>query len=159
MFQLTLVLQSTKFMHTKLTLIEKLLCILSAWYTTLIKLSHTPKLYFLFTVATTACTGLQRLAQRTLFLLCNINDQCDTVHCNVTSDLVYRFVSTIGIRILSCNMPPSVWILGTDSSGSIVLNHVFNRSKNIPVIEGVTLNGSVFQLSDAIGFEVSVYAE
>ena len=56
-------------------------------------------------------------------------------------------------------MPPSVWILGTDSSGNIVLNHVFNRSKNIPVIEGVTLNGSVFQLSDAIGFEVSVYAE
>ena len=65
----------------------------------------------------------------------------------------------VNITVLPCNQPPTVWILGTDQSGSVVLNHVFKRPENISLTEGVTINASVLQLAGAIGFEVSVYAE
>ena len=63
----------------------------------------------------------------------------------------------VNITVLPCNQPPTVWILGTDPSGSVVLNHVLNRSQIIPLTEGVTLNASVLQQIGAMGFEVSVY--
>ena len=116
-------------------------------------------LFIFSTVATTTCTALQRLVRSALFLNCSINVQCDTAYCSVTSPVVQSFVSMVNITILPCNQPPTVWILGTDPSGSVVLNHVFNRSENISLTEGVTINGSVLQLTGAIGFEVSVYAE
>ena len=99
--------------------------------------------------------------QSTLFLVCNINDQCGTVRCNVTSPVIQSLLSMVTITVLPCNQPPTVWVLGTDPSGrpSVVLNHVLNRSQIIPLAEGVTLNASVLQLTGAIGFEVSVYAE
>ena len=50
-----------------------------------------------------------------------------------------------------------MWLTGSDLSGSLVLNYVLSQSQNISLIKGfVTLNVSVLQLINAIGFEVSV---
>ena len=65
----------------------------------------------------------------------------------------------INFTIMPCNLPPSVWVSGSNESGGIVLDLVTNHSQNIPVIDEVSLTISVVQLTNAIGFEVSVYAD
>ena len=65
----------------------------------------------------------------------------------------------ISITIMPCNLPPTVRVSGSNESGGIVLDLVVSHSQNIPVIDEVSMAISVVQLTNAIGFEVSVYAE
>ena len=111
------------------------------------------------TDVTPTCAALQSLTESAQYLRCNRNDQCDAVHCNVTYSLFQSHVSMINFTIMPCNLPPSVWVSGSNESGGIVLDLVTNHSQNIPVIDKVSLTISVVQLTNAIGFEVSVYAD
>ena len=77
-----------------------------------------------------------------------------TVYCIVTFSLLQSHLSMVNFTILPCNMPPTVRISASNESGTIVLDLVLNQSQNVPLINGVTLNASVFQLTKAIGFEV-----
>lgn len=123
-------------------------------------MSHTAECFTIFSTANTSiCASLQSLTESAQYLRCNRNDQCDAVHCNVTFVLIRSHVSMINITILHCNLPPAVRMSGSNESGSIVLDFVLNQSQNISLIDGVTLAISVIQLTNAIGFEVSVYTE
>ena len=88
-------------------------------------------------------------------LTCNRNDQCDTVHCNVTNPYVQFYLSVVNFTIMPCNLPPTVRISGNNTSGGVVLDRVLSQSHIFPLQVGVTLNISVSQLDNAIGFEVS----
>ena len=111
---------------------------------------------FFSTAATPTCAALQRAAESAQLLTCNRNDQCDTVHCNVTNPTVRSYVSVVTVTIMPCNLPPTVRIFGNNTSGGVVLDSVLSQSYDIiPLQRGVTLNISVSQLDNAIGFEVS----
>ena len=59
---------------------------------------------------------------------------------------------------MPCNLPPAVRMSGNNTSGGVVLDSVLSQLHNtFPLQRGVTLNISVFQLDNAIGFEVSIY--
>jgi len=62
----------------------------------------------------------------------------------------------VTVTIMPCNLPPTVRISGNNTSGGVVLDSVLSQSYDIiPLQRGVTLNISVSQLDNAIGFEVS----
>ena len=110
---------------------------------------------FFPTAATPTCAALQRAAESAQLLTCNRNDQCDTVHCNVTNPYVHFYLSVVNFTIMPCNLPPTVRISGNNTSGGVVLDRVLSQSHIFPLQVGVTLNISVSQLDNAIGFEVS----
>ena len=107
------------------------------------------------TAVTPTCKALERLSEGAQFLSCNRNDQCDAVHCNVTFGRIQDRLSMVNFTILPCNLPPTVWLSGIDNSGSVILDRVLSQLQIIPLVDGITLNISVLQLTNAIGFEVS----
>ena len=138
-------------------------CLPTAKYATLtylISCCHVAECCTVSSTATTpTCAALQSLTESTQYLHCNRNDQCDAVQCNVTYSFFQSYVSMISITIMPCNLPPTVRVSGSNESGGIVFDLVTSRSQNIPLIEEVSLAISVVHLTNAIGFEVSVYAE
>ena len=106
------------------------------------------------TDVTPTCAALQSLTENVQYLNCSSNDQCDTVHCIVTFPLLQSLFSMVNFTLLPCNLPPTVRLSASNESGSVVLDLVLNQTQNVPLIDGVILNASVFQLTKAIGFEV-----
>lgn len=106
------------------------------------------------TDVTPTCAAMQSLTENARYLNCSSNDQCDTVHCIVTFSLLQSLLSMVNFTLLPCNLPPTVRLSASNESGSVVLDLVLNETQNVPLINGVILNASVFQLTKAIGFEV-----
>ena len=116
------------------------------------------KSFFFPTAVTPACAAVQRLSESVPLLRCNINEQCDTAHCNVTNPYVQIYISMVMFTIMPCNLPPAVRISGKDLSGEVLLDRVLSQLQNtFPLQRGVTVSISVSQLDNAIGIEVSIY--
>ena len=107
------------------------------------------------TAATPTCRALQRLSESAQFLSCNRNDECNAIHCNVTFGQIQAQLNMVNFTLLPCNLPPTVRLSGIDNSGSVILDRVLSESQNIPLVNVITLNISVLQLTNAIGLEVS----
>ena len=105
------------------------------------------------------CQALETLQSSAQSLICNRNDQCDTVHCRVTDTTVQVFISAANLTLLPCNQPPAVRLSINNPSGGVVVDRVISQSENIFLPPQITLNVTLDQLTNAIGFEVSQHAD